>query len=79
MDTELEEKKDSLWKDTDDEIVKYAVMKQVKKQLPCIASLRVRMSSKKYKYRSFDGLNQSIKKRESTPDVEHNIEICYLH
>lgn len=62
--------KGGVWKNTEDEILKAAVMKYGKNQWPRIASLLVRKSAKQCKARWYEWLDPSIKKTEWTREEE---------
>ena len=61
--------KGGVWKNTEDEILKAAVMKYGKNQWARISSLLVRKSAKQCKARWYEWLDPSIKKvmRQPTP------------
>lgn len=65
--------KGGIWKNTEDEILKAAVMKYGKNQWPRIASLLVRKSAKQCKARWFEWLDPSIKKTEWTREEEEKL------
>lgn len=65
--------KGGVWKNTEDEILKAAVMKYGKNQWPRIASLLVRKSAKQCKARWFEWLDPSIKKTEWTREEEEKL------
>lgn len=65
--------KGGVWKNSEDEILKAAVMKYGKNQWPRIASLLVRKSAKQCKSRWFEWLDPSIKKTEWTQEEEEKL------
>jgi len=65
--------KGGVWKNTEDEILKAAVMKYGKNQWSRIASLLQRKSSKQCKARWFEWLDPSIKKTEWSRDEEEKL------
>lgn len=65
--------KGGVWKNTEDEILKAAVMKYGKNQWPRIASLLVRKSAKQCKARWYEWLDPSIKKTEWTREEEEKL------
>lgn len=65
--------KGGIWKNTEDEILKAAVMKYGKNQWPRIASLLVRKSAKQCKARWYEWLDPSIKKTEWTWEEEEKL------
>lgn len=65
--------KGGVWKNTEDEILKAAVMKYGKNQWPRIASLLVRKSAKQCKARWFEWLDPSIKKTEWSREEEEKL------
>ena len=65
--------KGGVWKNTEDEILKAAVMKYGKNQWARVASLLNRKSSKQCKARWYEWLDPSIKKTEWTRDEEEKL------
>lgn len=65
--------KGGVWKNTEDEILKAAVMKYGKNQWARIASLMPRKSSKQCKARWYEWLDPSIKKTEWTREEEEKL------
>jgi pre-mRNA-splicing factor CDC5/CEF1 len=65
--------KGGVWKNTEDEILKAAVMKYGKNQWDRIASLMPRKNSKQCKARWFEWLDPSIKKTEWTREEEEKL------
>ena len=65
--------KGGVWKNTEDEILKAAVMKYGKNQWPRIASLLNRKSAKQCKARWFEWLDPSIKKTEWTREEDEKL------
>eukprot|EP00808_Paulinella_micropora_P032334 g35259.t1 len=65
--------KGGVWKNTEDEILKAAVMKYGKNQWARISSLLVRKSSKQCKQRWYEWLDPSIKKTEWTREEEEKL------
>mmetsp|Transcript_19713 Transcript_19713/g.27338 ORF Transcript_19713/g.27338 Transcript_19713/m.27338 type:complete len:794 (+) Transcript_19713:113-2494(+) len=65
--------KGGVWKNTEDEILKAAVMKYGKNQWSRISSLLVRKSAKQCKARWFEWLDPSIKKTEWTREEEEKL------
>jgi len=65
--------KGGVWKNTEDEILKAAVMKYGKNQWARISSLLVRKSAKQCKARWYEWLDPSIKKTEWTRDEEEKL------
>ena len=65
--------KGGVWKNTEDEILKAAVMKYGKNQWSRISSLLVRKSSKQCKARWMEWLDPSIKKTEWSRDEEEKL------
>lgn len=65
--------KGGVWKNTEDEILKAAVMKYGKNQWARISSLLVRKSAKQCKARWFEWLDPSIKKTEWTRNEEEKL------
>lgn len=65
--------KGGVWKNSEDEILKVAVMKYGKNQWARISSLLVRKSAKQCKARWFEWLDPSIKKTEWTRDEEEKL------
>eukprot|EP00741_Cyanophora_paradoxa_P003917 tig00000737_g3811.t1 len=65
--------KGGIWKNTEDEILKAAVMKYGKNQWARISSLLVRKSAKQCKARWYEWLDPSIKKTEWTRDEEEKL------
>ncbi|KAJ1970078.1 Pre-mRNA-splicing factor cef1 [Dispira parvispora] len=65
--------KGGVWKNTEDEILKAAVMKYGKNQWARISSLLVRKSAKQCKARWFEWLDPSIKKTEWTKDEDEKL------
>ena len=64
--------KGGVWKNTEDEILKAAVMKYGKNQWARISSLLVRKSAKQCKARWYEWLDPSIKKvRSSNSQLRH--------
>lgn len=61
--------KGGVWKNTEDEILKAAVMKYGKNQWARISSLLVRKSAKQCKARWYEWLDPSIKKVCSCPTL----------
>ncbi len=61
------------WKNTEDEILKAAVMKYGKNQWSRISSLLVRKSAKQCKARWYEWLDPSIKKVEWTREEEEKL------
>jgi len=61
--------KGGVWKNTEDEILKAAVMKYGKNQWSRISSLLVRKSAKQCKARWYEWLDPSIKKVKAAPDA----------
>ena len=61
--------KGGVWRNTEDEIMKAAVMKYGKNQWSRIASLLHRKSAKQCKARWFEWLDPSIKKTEWSKEV----------
>lgn len=62
-----------MWKNTEDEILKVAVMKYGKNQWSRISSLLVRKSAKQCKARWYEWLDPSIKKTEWTREEEEKL------
>ena len=62
-----------VWKNTEDEILKAAVMKYGKNQWSRISSLLTRKSAKQCKARWYEWLDPSIKKTEWTRDEEEKV------
>ena len=62
-----------VWKNTEDEILKAAVMKYGKNQWSRISSLLTRKSAKQCKARWYEWLDPSIKKTEWTRDEEEKL------
>ena len=67
--------KGGVWKNTEDEILKAAVMKYGKNQWARVASLLNRKSAKQCKARWYEWLDPSIKKTEWTRDEEEKLRI----
>lgn len=65
--------KGGIWKNTEDEILKAAVMKYGLNQWSRISSLLVRKSAKQCKERWYEWLDPSIKKTEWTKDEEEKL------
>lgn len=65
--------KGGVWKNSEDEILKVAVMKYGKNQWARISSLLVRKSAKQCKARWFEWLDPSIKKTEWTREEEEKL------
>eukprot|EP00177_Eucheuma_denticulatum_P005202 GFKZ01009478.1.p1 GENE.GFKZ01009478.1~~GFKZ01009478.1.p1 ORF type:complete len:608 (-),score=118.27 GFKZ01009478.1:1898-3721(-) len=65
--------KGGVWKNSEDEILKAAVMKYGKNQWARIASLLVRKSAKQCKARWYEWLDPSIKKTEWTREEEEKL------
>lgn len=65
--------KGGVWKNSEDEILKAAVMKYGKNQWARIASLLVRKSAKQCKARWFEWLDPSIKKTQWTREEEERL------
>ncbi|KAH8066511.1 RNA polymerase II transcription regulator recruiting protein [Aureococcus anophagefferens] len=65
--------KGGVWKNTEDEILKAAVMKYGKNQWARVASLLNRKSAKQCKARWYEWLDPSIKKTEWTRDEEEKL------
>jgi pre-mRNA-splicing factor CDC5/CEF1 len=65
--------KGGVWKNTEDEILKAAVMKYGKNQWSRISSLLTRKSAKQCKARWYEWLDPSIKKTEWTRDEEEKL------
>ena len=65
--------KGGVWKNTEDEILKAAVMKYGKNQWSRIASLLHRKSSKQCKARWYEWLDPSIKKTEWSREEEEKL------
>jgi pre-mRNA-splicing factor CDC5/CEF1 len=65
--------KGGIWKNTEDEILKAAVMKYGLNQWSRISSLLVRKSAKESKARWYDWLDPSIKKTEWTREEEEKL------
>lgn len=65
--------KGGVWKNSEDEILKAAVMKYGKNQWARIASLLVRKSAKQCKARWFEWLDPSIKKTQWTREEEEKL------
>jgi pre-mRNA-splicing factor CDC5/CEF1 len=65
--------KGGVWKNTEDEILKAAVMKYGKNQWSRIASLLSRKSAKQCKARWYEWLDPSIKKTEWTRDEDEKL------
>lgn len=65
--------KGGVWKNSEDEILKAAVMKYGKNQWARIASLLVRKSAKQCKARWYEWLDPSIKKTEWTREEEERL------
>ncbi|CAO2836854.1 unnamed protein product, partial [Amaranthus hypochondriacus] len=65
--------KGGVWKNTEDEILKAAVMKYGKNQWARISSLLVRKSAKQCKARWYEWLDPSIKKTEWTRDEDERL------
>lgn len=65
--------KGGVWKNTEDEILKAAVMKYGKNQWARISSLLVRKSAKQCKARWYEWLDPSIKKTEWTRDEDEKL------
>eukprot|EP00227_Mantoniella_beaufortii_P014173 CAMPEP_0197595674 /NCGR_PEP_ID=MMETSP1326-20131121/23444_1 /TAXON_ID=1155430 /ORGANISM="Genus nov. species nov., Strain RCC2288" /LENGTH=801 /DNA_ID=CAMNT_0043162063 /DNA_START=186 /DNA_END=2591 /DNA_ORIENTATION=- len=65
--------KGGVWKNTEDEILKAAVMKYGKNQWARISSLLVRKSSKQCKARWYEWLDPSIKKTEWTREEDEKL------
>lgn len=66
-------RKGGIWKNTEDEILKAAVMKYGKNQWARIASLLSRKTAKQCKSRWYEWLDPSIKKTEWTRDEEEKL------
>lgn len=62
-----------VWKNTEDEILKAAVMKYGKNQWSRISSLLVRKSAKQCKARWYEWLDPSIKKTEWTREEDEKL------
>ena len=65
--------KGGVWKNTEDEILKAAVMKYGKNQWSRISSLLVRKSAKQCKTRWYEWLDPSIKKTEWSREEEEKL------
>jgi len=65
--------KGGVWKNTEDEILKAAVMKYGKNQWSRVASLLNRKSAKQCKARWYEWLDPSIKKTEWTREEEEKL------
>ena len=65
--------KGGVWKNTEDEILKAAVMKYGKNQWARISSLLVRKSAKQCKARWYEWLDPSIKKTEWTRQEDEKL------
>ena len=65
--------KGGIWKNTEDEILKVAVMKYGKNQWSRISSLLVRKTAKQCKARWYEWLDPSIKKTEWTREEEEKL------
>ena len=65
--------KGGVWKNTEDEILKAAVMKYGKNQWARISSLLVRKSAKQCKARWYEWLDPSIKKTEWTREEDEKL------
>jgi len=65
--------KGGIWKNTEDEILKAAVMKYGKNQWARISSLLVRKSAKQCKARWYEWLDPSIKKTEWSREEEEKL------
>lgn len=65
--------KGGVWKNTEDEILKAAVMKYGKNQWARVASLLSRKSAKQCKARWYEWLDPSIKKTEWNRDEEEKL------
>jgi pre-mRNA-splicing factor CDC5/CEF1 len=65
--------KGGVWKNTEDEILKAAVMKYGKNQWARISSLLVRKSAKQCKARWYEWLDPSIKKTEWSREEEEKL------
>ena len=65
--------KGGIWKNTEDEILKAAVMKYGLNQWSRISSLLVRKSAKECKARWYEWLDPSIKKTEWTREEEEKL------
>ncbi|XP_024541808.1 cell division cycle 5-like protein, partial [Selaginella moellendorffii] len=65
--------KGGVWKNTEDEILKVAVMKYAKNQWPRISSLLARKSAKQCKARWYEWLDPSIKKTEWTREEDEKL------
>ena len=65
--------KGGVWKNTEDEILKAAVMKYGKNQWSRISSLLVRKSAKQCKARWYEWLDPSIKKTEWTREEDEKL------
>ena len=65
--------KGGVWKNTEDEILKAAVMKYGKNQWSRIASLLSRKSAKQCKARWYEWLDPSIKKTEWTREEDEKL------
>lgn len=65
--------KGGVWKNTEDEILKAAVMKYGKCQWARVASLLTRKSAKQCKARWYEWLDPSIKKTEWNRDEEEKL------
>ncbi|CEO97908.1 hypothetical protein PBRA_006022, partial [Plasmodiophora brassicae] len=66
-------RKGGVWKNTEDEILKAAVMKYGKNQWARISSLLVRKSAKQCKARWYEWLDPSVKKTEWTREEEEKL------
>ena len=71
--------KGGVWKNTEDEILKVAVMKYGKNQWARISSLLVRKSAKQCKARWYEWLDPSIKKVRSNSQRCLPQYLCCLH
>jgi pre-mRNA-splicing factor CDC5/CEF1 len=65
--------KGTIWKNTEDEILKAAVMKYGLNQWSRISSLLVRKSAKECKSRWYEWLDPSIRKTEWTREEEEKL------
>ena len=65
--------KGGVWKNSEDEILKAAIMKYGKNQWARVASLLPRKSSKQCKARWYEWLDPSIKKTEWTREEEEKL------
>lgn len=70
--------KGGVWKNTEDEILKAAVMKYGKNQWARISSLLVRKSAKQCKARWYEWLDPSIKKVSFLFSIELSLFVSHI-